>query len=325
MSDIPSHFNPASKIAKAWNAPLSAVASVAPTTFSEPEVERHTIYSLLLMSLTFAYWNGNKNGARDGEYPWREKQRRADGSYAGDYLGDRYIGHNIAAIAVDSAGRVVDFDFNHNKIFNSSVQHAEARLIRRLFGLAAVHETWDFTGEKKKYRTELRDTTIYTTLESCAQCAGIMALANLPRVFYLQPDPGQYMVAQLLRNLSDVPVASHIPAEAFGLQAYADLTRGMKKFESEVSQHKPFYRSADGAYRDTSRAVTSFLCTDLAAEIYERANRSFIAFQPRFADFQPENSATKEKAMSNSDVLARAREFHSYVVQAGLRGTPHFN
>ena len=46
-----------------------------------------------------------------------------------------YLGHNIAAIAVSPTGRIVDFDFNHNELFNSSAEHAEARLLRRLFAL----------------------------------------------------------------------------------------------------------------------------------------------------------------------------------------------
>src|SRR5262249_60859373 len=36
---------------------------------------------------------------------------------------DRYVGHNIACIAVDGNGEIIDFDFNHNHFFRSSAEH----------------------------------------------------------------------------------------------------------------------------------------------------------------------------------------------------------
>src|SRR3981189_2447238 len=44
---------------------------------------------------------------------------------------DRYLGHNIACIAVDGNGEIIDFDFNHNDLFRSSAEHAESRMVRR--------------------------------------------------------------------------------------------------------------------------------------------------------------------------------------------------
>ncbi len=77
-------------------------------------------------------------------YSWEDLAARAlarqfptcrGARYAGDGQGDRYLGHNIACIAVDENGSILDFDFNHNELFNSSAEHAEARLVRRLFSL----------------------------------------------------------------------------------------------------------------------------------------------------------------------------------------------
>ena len=48
------------------------------------------------------------------------------------------------------------------------------------------------------YGTLLADVSIYTSLESCAQCSGIMALANVREVAYLQYDQGQYLVGNLM-------------------------------------------------------------------------------------------------------------------------------
>jgi len=326
MSTPPDYFDANSKLVKMWNQPLSASAALPATTFTPEEAERSSIYSLLLMAIVRFNWNGNKNGARDGEYPWRPKQLRSDGTYEGDPLGDRYLGHNIAAIAVDASGRVVDFDFNHNKVFNSSVQHAEARLIRRLFGLAAVQDSWDLTSGPRKYRTDLKETTVYTSLESCAQCSGIMALGNLPRVVYLQPDPGQYMIGQILRNLSDPAVAEHVPASAFGFPYFDQLIQAHKDFQSGVAAGTLFWMQGKlGPGVEKGAAMTSFLCNDAARDIYENATQDFAHFACKFPSYAPVNTSNGSTALSNAQALAHAQEFFEYAAAAAQRGTPHFN
>lgn len=325
MAEIPSYMDPNSRIAKAWGKPLSEVAAVPALQFEPGVAERHRIYSLLLMSLVKEWWNGNKEGARDGEYPGRPSQRREDGSYMGDRLGDRYVGHNIGALAVDAQGRVVDFDFNHNKVFNSSVQHAEARLIRRLFGLAAVQDSWDFSSGPKHYRTDLKETTVYTSLESCAQCSGIMALGLVPQVIYLQPDPGQYFIAQLMRNLSDAAVAQHVPANAFGLQYFDELVASYSSFQT-AADATPFFKSKSGKAK-ADRAVTSFLCTDAALAIFTKGRQEFSTFVCAEATrtYAPTNEKTGVSAMTNEQVLLHAKQFLDYGIKAAQRGTPHFN
>ena len=81
---------------------------------------------------------------------------------------DRYLGHNIACIAVDGNGAIIDFDFNHNDFFRSTVEHAESRLVRRLFSLTPIYDSWK-TGQRIDDRSKafsLSDVTLYTSLES---------------------------------------------------------------------------------------------------------------------------------------------------------------
>lgn len=326
MANLPDHFDSKSKLAQLWAKPLSDTAALPGLTFQPEESERHCIYLLLLMAIVKDGWNGNKNGSRDGEYPSRAKQRRPDGSYLGDRLGDRYLGHNISAIAVDAGGRVVDFDFNHNRIFNSSVQHAEARLIRRMFGLAAVQDSWDLNTGDKKYRTDLKETTVYTSLESCAQCAGIMALGNVKSVIYLQPDPGQYMIGQIMRNLSDALAPDHVPASLVGLPHYSRLAQAYKDHLSAIEHGGYFWQSSkDPTDLDKGRAVTSFLCTDSALDVYADGEAAFKSFACTYPAFEPVNPVTAAPAMRNQQVLDHAKQFLQYVKRAGQRGTSHFN
>lgn len=324
MSKLPEYFGRHSRLAKNWDLPLSASAALPDVAFNGEIAERHTIYSLLLMALVNFYWNGNKNGARDIEYTYRSKQRRPDGTYSGDPQGDRYLGHNIGAFAVDASGRIVDFDFNHNKAFNSSVQHAEARLIRRMFGLAAVQDSWDLSAGKKEYRTDLKNTVVYTSLESCAQCAGIMALASVPVVIFLQPDPGQYMIGQILRNLSDVNVPLHIPAKAFNFPYHEQLLTSYQQYQRDIEGGAVFSRSPNGK-EDKGPGITNFLCTDPAKEIYAAASAHFQEFTCQHGAFRPKNEVTGGAGLSNEEVLNHSRQFFAYATAAGQRGTPHFN
>ena len=49
----------------------------------------------------------------------------------------------------------------------------------------------------------LLDTTLYTTLEPCAMCAGAIVLARIPRVVYGAPDPKGGMGGSLGNVLQD--------------------------------------------------------------------------------------------------------------------------
>ena len=146
-------------LAKYWQRQVYELAGVdiatsVPDLSNEAVKERHRIYSLLLMALVVRFWNGNKNGPL-GTYPYRDHQKEPGqpaGSASFRYRGDsvaggydrnriewnRYIGHNIACIGVDGNGDIIDFDFNHNDVYRSSVEHAEARLVRRLFSLTDI-------------------------------------------------------------------------------------------------------------------------------------------------------------------------------------------
>lgn len=184
------------------------------------------------MGVVQQYWNGFKRG-RHGEYPWNHAPVPGDPPYIeGDYLG-----HNIAALAVDSDGRVVDFDFNHNTLFNSSAEHAEARLVRRLYGLAQISDSWSAVpagGEALGSQAPsgsysgLSNVTIYTSLESCSQCSGIMALAQVREVVYLQTDPGMYFIGRILRNLTTSKLRAPLPISAGEVDS--DFFETLKRF-----------------------------------------------------------------------------------------------
>lgn len=284
------------------------------------------MYSLLLMALVRRYWNGNKRG-QEGEYPWRELQRRPDGIYQGG----QYLGHNIACIAVDGAGELIDFDFNHNDVLSSSAEHAESRLIRRVFSLVQIYDNWEARdpAEPRRaadYSNVLSNVTIYTSLESCSQCSGIMALGKVREVVYLHRDTGMYFIGNILYNLTEgtkLPAPYPTSAEAFDFSYCSELNDAFETFRHEVSS-KPFYRGPDGSV-DSGPSVTSFLCTDVALEIYDKAAREFADFKPTHGDYKPleETASVQQRVFTNAQALDHARRFLAYAVTDGRRGTPH--
>ena len=311
-----------------WDAPVSQLVQRPAPAIPREQVERHLIFSLLLMGLVFRYWNGNKRG-QDGEYPWRPKQLKPSGT---GYVGGDYLGHNIAAIAVNSRGNVLDFDFNHNEILSSSVEHAESRLIRRVFSLTQLYEfavsAVSSTAVPIPYGNLLNDVTIYTSLESCSQCSGIMALGSVKEVVFLQRDPGQNSIGNILRNLSpdggryQPPLP--IPADYIGIAAFAALDAAYAIFGTEV-EAKPFFTARNGE-RDRSPSITSFLCTDLARDTFEQGDAAFNALTAlQYPEYRPASSTgtIATGTITNSEALMQAKRFYDYAVALGRRGTPH--
>jgi tRNA(Arg) A34 adenosine deaminase TadA len=311
-----------------WNLPVSQLCVLAePAMLTDAEEERHRIYACLLMEVVYQYWNGFKKG-RAGQYPWNHIPAQGDPAY----LDRDYLGHNIAAIAVDAFGRVLDFDFNHNTLFNSSAEHAEARLVRRLYSLAQLSESWSAVPQARKALgndapaggyTGLSNVTVYTSLESCSQCSGIMALAQVREVVDLQTDPGMYFIGRILRNLTTSKLRSPLPISGgeIGLEFFETLNAAFTRFSGEVAD-KPFWISVDGK-RDSAPSVTSFLCTSDARDIFrlggERLQRLVSGVDlVSHPTFRPH-----EDALTNAQVVSEAENFRSYALGSGQRGTPH--
>ncbi|MBE0548407.1 MAG: hypothetical protein IH627_12320 [Rubrivivax sp.] len=332
---------------------------VPPTT--PEEQERHRIYCYLLLYLLNEHWNPYKYGC-EGEYPWAEgtNARRST-----------YLGHNIAAIAVSPTGRIVDFDFNHNELFNSSAEHAEARLLRRLFALgkqfaerldreyieeefnkmqsgieldptagSETHHKWWYRSENTMSRTHFGRTlariTIYTSLESCAQCSGMMALGAVEKVVYLQADPGQNHIGAILFNLNGGNTAFKsplpVPASEYGVAEYTALSHAYSKYLKQIqsSRVKSFYKMGDENILPSS-SLTTFLCTSAAKKILQSAAYKFsrekeypvglpfpLGSRLQYGDWQPSPTA-----LTNREVWGAAELFAQGTLRYGRRGTPH--
>jgi tRNA(Arg) A34 adenosine deaminase TadA len=347
-----------------WREQLGAVVHVDYDTdareLREPAVrERHRIYCYLLMKLIHRFWNGNKNGPF-GIYPQRDRLQLA-GSMPGQdeprlYRGDinehsdkahikwdRYLGHNIACIAVDGDGHIIDFDFNHNAFFRSTAEHAESRLVRRLFSLTDIFDSWK-TGPRinnKPHAASLGQVTLYTSLESCAQCSGVMSLAGVKQIIYLQNDFTAYKIGNIMYNLANrtdirddsgtvigsIPGAPvPIPASEIELPEFKALNDGNLEFENKMRAGNDFFfKSSDGNFVDRDPSITSFLCTDQAFEIFENGGKKFdsLPLQSKQFPYTGPVPSDPNRILTNEECLAEATKFFEYVDVEGYRGSPH--
>lgn len=91
-------------------------------------------------------------------------------------------------------GRLLAEGHNRTRGWADPTAHAEVAVIREA---ARRQDHW-----------RLLDTTLYVTLEPCAQCSGSIVLARIPRVVYAAPDPKAGMAGSL-ENLLQDPRLNH--------------------------------------------------------------------------------------------------------------------
>jgi hypothetical protein len=114
-----------------------------PETEIEPDCASDTGFTLLTMAVRLAVQR-QQHGDRGDYGPWRERQVELQPAATGSIA--RISGHNIGR-SPSTRGTIVDFDFN-NEVFNSSVEHAESRLVRRLFKLGRF-DPWRQAGRRR--------------------------------------------------------------------------------------------------------------------------------------------------------------------------------
>lgn len=308
---------------------------VQPTgrVLEEAHQERHRIYASALADLTRHYWCGNKYGLA-GTYPQNPDASTWQGHCP--YLGNEYRGHNIAALAVDHDGYIIDFDFNHNALFDASTEHAEARLIKRVFSLTQLQDSWNVASADNpadKYSNALSRVTVYTTLESCTQCTGVMMLGRVREVVYLQSDPGMYRIGDFLHTLTArkekedfIRAPEPISASGIGTPIVDDLDAAFGAFVDERDTGPAFYVYPGGREKRTS-SITSFLCTEAALTAFSKLADRLEGDDLEHPDFKPvcdEDSAEcVNRKLSNSAAKKEATDFVSYAKTKGHRGTPH--
>jgi tRNA(Arg) A34 adenosine deaminase TadA len=196
-----------------------------------------------------------------------------------DGAADTRVGHHIAAVLVAPDGLPVRWERNANFAEESAIAHAEARLIKGYI---------DDRRELGRPVPRLAGYTVYTTLEPCAMCVGIMIVADVDRVVYGQRDPRWGQAADRL-SLDSRTLARGLPPYPRGVL-------------SEPSD-SPFRVRLEAAHRRSGGAVTEWLDSTEAEEIFLEAVQALQRFKPR----QPANKTLLDAARAQYQLAAENR------------------
>ena len=121
-----------------------------PTANSDPiQAEKDEMLSLAVLQMVYKDWQASATGRR---------------------------GHNIGSILVDKNSVPVFWARNAVTVLDDSSQHGEVRTIQSFLNCPGIGRYVD-------------GYSVYTTLEPCAMCTGMMAMTKVQNVIYVQEDP----------------------------------------------------------------------------------------------------------------------------------------
>lgn len=169
-------------------------------------------------------------------------------------------GHNIGSILADKNSHPIFWARNAITALDDATQHGEVRLIQSFLRCNGVGKF-------------ANGYTVYTTLEPCAMCAGMMSLTKVRRVVYLQADPEYGNVRNALIAIKYPRIfAQSTPPD---LKQKKDLERGYRAYK----------------VRNKKGTLTEYLLSDEARKIFASAQADLNAYRVKY----PENEAVLQK------------------------------
>jgi tRNA(adenine34) deaminase len=176
-------------------------------------------------------------------------------------------GYNIGSVLVrNSDQQVVYWARNGVNITKNHSQHGEIRLMSCYVG---NNKTENLSGY-----------TVYTTLEPCAQCAGMMYLLSMPRSVYGQTDPFYGNAMQRLQ------LDSRALPEGKGYPPYprSDIVSSVPSFEITRCALDALFSEYMKKYPQSD--ITHFLATDDARGVYMAAYKKLMSYNVSYSENQ---------------------------------------
>lgn len=181
-------------------------------------------------------------------------------------------GHNIGSILVDRDSVPVFWARNAISASGDGTQHAEVRAIQVFLNCPAIGAYAD-------------GYTLYSTLEPCAMCTGMLALARVSRVVYVQADPAYGNVHDALAEI-EYPILFEAYSPA-GMRQKQLLDAGFESFKRE----------------NPEASIIEYLLSAAAKNIFASAEMDLNRYQPHYEE--------------NLRVLESARAFLEQVPKTG--------
>lgn len=183
-------------------------------------------------------------------------------------------GYNIGSVLVDSDKYVVNWARNSVNSTMNETQHGEVRLIQSY--LDSIHSF------------SLKGFSIYSTLEPCAMCSGMMKMTQLYRTIYGQTDPAYGKALERLQLKTD-----------------SCCSEGYSPYPRPVISDKspdPISVEIDSAYAQyNGKYIVKFLATPDAKLLFEKASDIFQQYN-------------KAKYEENQKYIDSAHTFYNFVV-----------
>lgn len=182
-------------------------------------------------------------------------------------------GYNIGSVLVDKNNPSdIKLWWARNNVgcFNNGTQHGEVRLMQQ------------YTLKENRYY--LTGATIYTTLEPCAMCSGMMVMEKVDRTVYGQHDPyyGD-AIERLELNSSTLgpPPAGYTPYPPYPNPGALLSQPSTLDFYAKINQA---YASYCGITPPTSCNIVAFLASDTARDLFEQETKKFKTYVPKYQE-----------------------------------------
>ncbi|WP_444908937.1 nucleoside deaminase [Microbulbifer sp. TRSA005] len=230
---------------------MGAQAELPPS--SVVQQEKDEILMLLAYSVAYLDWVEPK-----------EKQKR---------------GYNIAAVLYDNVQeKIIGVQRNAVGLCRDKTQHAEVRLMQQCIGSKC-------RGKETNY---LNDTSIYSTLEPCMMCGGMMIFLEVSRVIYGQSDPDfgknierlkqsfksdcryKFESKPHVENVCKIDIPANYRARNISSEPSSLLQRA--QLEGAFYNHRLLFSST----------ITDFLMSAEAKNIYRAAHQRLMGFKPKY-------------------------------------------
>ncbi|MCP4694465.1 MAG: hypothetical protein GY859_40930, partial [Desulfobacterales bacterium] len=143
-----------------------------------------------------------------------------------------------------------------NSALSNGTQHGEVRLM-----VGYLNRVGGYS---------LKKHTVYTTLEPCAQCSGMMTLTSIERTVYGQTDPGYGKAIERLT----------LDSKKWSPDGYKPYPRAVISERSDT----PCCKQLEDAYEKAGGSITRFLLTDQARAIFQAAADKLKTYELKYPD-----------------------------------------
>ena len=181
-------------------------------------------------------------------------------------------GYNVGCILVNDSFQVLDYGLNHVSELDNATQHGEVRLITKYLEKEGIYS--------------LINHTIYSSLEPCAMCGGMMTMVSINRTVNGQPD---YFFSKALERLA-------FNSEPYG--GYSPYPRVVKSDNTPSIYGEILDKEYHNYIEQGNKPIlTKFLTTSIAKNIFKSASKDFLNF--------------KTKYLENEMILNQAMDFYN--------------